>query len=86
MPRFNGSVNLRQRTSLGPLHMAEAIADILITMIESLPEAPTRKRVALRNHLAALMRAYPELEARSQLEAERQLAEEDGVSPSYDDP
>ena len=30
------------------------------------------------HHLSALMRAYPELEASSQLDAERMLAEEDG--------
>lgn len=84
MPRFIGTVRSEKRTSLGPLHMAEALADALVCMIENLPEAPTQQRVALRNHLAALMRAYPELEARNQLEAERVLAEEDGVSPTYD--
>jgi len=40
---------------------------MLITMIEDLPEVPTPRRVALRNHLAALLRAYPELENATEL-------------------
>jgi len=46
-------------------------------MIEDLPQVPTPKRVALRNHLAALLRAYPELENATEL---AQAVEEwDGV-------
>ena len=58
----------------------------MVTMLEALPDAPLPRRIAIRNHLAALMRAYPELEAATQLDAERQLSEEDDDAPSHDDP
>ena len=78
MPLFKGSVNPKQKTSLGLLLHAEALANLMITMLEALPDAPIERRVRIRTHLSALMRAYPELEASSQLDAERMLAEEDG--------
>lgn len=86
MPLFKGPINPKQKTSLGLLLHAEALANLMVTMLEALPDAPLPRRIAIRNHLAALMRAYPELEAATQLDAERQLAEEDDDAPSHDDP
>lgn len=78
MPLFKGSVNPKRQASLGLALHAEALANALVVVLEALPEAPTWRRVLIRQHLAALMRAYPELEAASQLDAERFLSEEDG--------
>jgi len=50
MPIFRGS------TSRGA-HV-RALAEALQVLIEDLPDVPTEKRVALRNHLASLKRAY----------------------------
>jgi len=69
MPIFRGS------TSRGA-HV-RALALMLITMIEDLPALPTPRRVALRNTLAALLRAYPELE--NATEVAQLLEEEDGI-------
>jgi len=69
VPIFRGS------TSRGT-HV-RAIAYALITMIEDLPELPTPRRVALRNHLAALLRAYPELENATELA--QAVEEMDGI-------
>jgi len=50
-------------------------------MIEDLPEVPTARRVALRNHLAALLRAYPELENATELA--QAVEEMDGNPQDY---
>lgn len=86
MPLFKGPINPKQKTSLGLLLHAEALANLMVTMLEALPDAPTPRRVQIRTHLAALMRAYPELEAASQLDAERMLGEEDGANATPDGP
>jgi len=39
-----------------------ALAELLVSFLEALPDAPTHRRVALRDHLMALIRAYPELQ------------------------
>lgn len=77
MPLFKGSVNSARKTSLGLALHGEALANALVTILEALPDAPIHRRVLIRQHLAALMRAYPELEAASQLDAERFLQEEE---------
>lgn len=51
--RFNSS-----RTSRGAHALVRAVHAALVTMIEHVPDVPSYKRVALRNHLAALNRAY----------------------------
>jgi len=48
------------RTSRGA-HV-RALAQALADLIDFLPEYPSHRRVALRDHLAALQRAYPELQ------------------------
>jgi len=53
-------------------------------LLEALPEGPSFRRVALRDHLAALLRAYPELE--NAVELAQALAEEDGDEVSDQDP
>lgn len=42
------------------------------------PEAPSWRRVALRDHLAALVRAYPGELGLNEVELAQALAEEDG--------
>ncbi len=84
MPRINGSVKVRERASWGSLEYAQALADVLCTLIECMPDAPTFRRVHLRTHLAMLKRAYPEVAARSDLDTEQFLAEEDGYGVSED--
>lgn len=78
MPLFKGSVNSGRKTSLGLALHGEALANALVALLEGLPDLPDHRRVALRQHLFALMKAYPELEARSALELEHVLNEEDG--------
>jgi len=54
-----------------------ALAEALMCLIDFMPEVPSARRVALRNTLAALRRAYPEL--REDTGLSQWLAEEDGV-------
>jgi len=56
---------IRGSTSRGA-HV-RALVDAIMYMLEALPEGPSHRRVALRNHLAALLRAYPELESATDL-------------------
>jgi len=86
MPLFKGSVNPRQKTSLGLLLHAEALANALVFLLESLPDAPDFRRVALRDHLFALIKAYPELQSATQLDVERMFGEEDSDEETTDDP
>jgi len=72
---------IRGETSRG-LHV-RATAELLLSFLEALPDAPTYRRVALRNCLAALLRAYPELEGATDLA--QAIQEMDGV-PQTDDP
>jgi len=66
---------IRGETSRG-LHV-RALAELLLGFLEALPDAPTFRRVALRNHLSALLRAYPELEGATDLA--QAVAEMDGL-------
>jgi len=87
MPRFEGrNLAPKRQTSLGLALHAEALANALVAMLEALPDLPSHRRVAIRTHLGLLMQAYPELEARSQLDAEQFLAEEDGDAVQDQDP
>ena len=86
MPLFKGSVNPRQKTSLGLLLHAEAICNALVILLESLPDVPDFRRVALRDHIFALIKAYPELQAATQLDVERLFGEEDSDEETTDDP
>jgi len=75
VPIFKGS------TSRGA-HVA-ALAAALQDLIDFLPDAPSERRVRLRTHLAALKRAYPELNGDVALM--QHLEEEDGI-PQDDSP
>jgi len=79
MPRYTGSVKSRseQSTSLGA-HV-RALAYVLATMIADEADGlPSERRVRLRDHFAALIRAYPEYLALNQSDLEQALAEMDG--------
>lgn len=78
MPLFKGTVKSRPgRTSLGPALHAEKLANALVAHLEALPpDAPSFRRVALRDTLFVLIKAYPELHAATQLDMERILADE----------
>ena len=47
---------------------------------------PDFRRVALRDHIFALIKAYPELQAATQLDVERLFGEEDSDEETTDDP
>jgi len=75
MPRFTGPI-VRRDTSLG-VHV-RALAELLATSIADERDGlPSERRVRLRNHLAALTRAYPECFA-TDSDIAQGLAEEDG--------
>lgn len=65
----------RGNTSRG-VHI-RALAELLANAIADC-EGPSPKRVALRDHLAALTRAYPKELAFSEVDLMQALAEEDG--------
>jgi len=68
MPIFRGG------TSRGA-HV-RALHSALLDLIDFLPDLPSERRVRLRVHLAALVRAYPEL--RDDVAVMQHNAEEDG--------
>lgn len=72
---------IRGSTSRGA-HV-RALVDTMLYLLEALPEGPSYRRVALRNHMAALLRAYPELEGATDLA--QAIAELDDEAVS-DDP
>jgi len=79
MPRFTGPLKSKSvvGTSLGP-HV-RALAEVLITMVADEADGlPSERRVRLRGHLAALIRAYPEFLALNEADLAQALAEEDG--------
>jgi len=77
MPRFTGPI-VRRDTSLG-VHV-RALAEVLITMVADEAEGlPSERRVRLRGHLSALLRAYPEYLAVNESELAQALAEMDGI-------
>jgi len=67
---------IRGSTSRGAHVRALALA--LATIIDFLPDTPSPRRVALRNCLAALKRAYPELDGEVDL---AHLVEDDDGLP-----
>jgi len=60
-----------------------ALALALATIIDFMDEVPSPRRVALRNTLAALRRAYPELD--NEVDLAQYLEEQDGI-PQEDGP
>jgi len=76
MPRFTGPI-VRRDTSLG-VHV-RALAEVLITMVADEADGlPSERRVRLRGHLSALVRAYPEFLALNESDLAQALAEADG--------
>jgi len=67
---------IRTGTSRGA-HI-RALYSALLQLEELLPPEPNPKRVRLRNHRAALVRAYPQVLSVSEVEVLQHLAEEDG--------
>lgn len=67
---------IRTGTSRGA-HI-RALYSALLQLEELLPHGPNTKRVALRNHRAALVRAYPHDLGRNEVAELQHLAEEDG--------
>jgi len=76
MPRLTGPI-VRRDTSLG-VHV-RALAEVLITLVADEADGlPSARRVALRGHLSALVRAYPEFLALNEAELAQAIAEADG--------
>jgi len=76
MPLLKGQI-VRRDTSLG-VHV-RALAELLMTMVADEAEGlPSERRVRLRGHLSALLRAYPEFLAVNESELAQALAEVDG--------
>lgn len=73
---------IRGETSRG-LHV-RALLEAMLFMLEQLPDAPSYRRVALRNHMAALLRAYPELQGATDLA--QAIAEMDNEPVQDQDP
>jgi len=67
---------IRTGTSRGA-HI-RALFAALLELEELLPHGPNPRRVSLRNHRAALIRAYPQVLSVSEVEVLQHLAEEDG--------
>jgi len=67
---------IRTGTSRGA-HI-RALYSALSELEQLLPEYPSHRRVALRDHRAALQRAYPQLLLPNETELAQALAEEDG--------
>jgi len=58
-----------------------ALAECLTALIDFLPDVPSEQRVRLRNHLAALRRAYvAEFPTETDLAQALSEADEDGLS------
>jgi len=76
MPLLKGPI-VRRDTSLG-VHV-RALAEVLITMVADEADGlPSERRVRLRGHLSALVRAYPEYLALNESDLAQALAEADG--------
>jgi len=67
---------IRTGTSRGA-HI-RALYSALLQIEDLLPPEPNEKRVRLRNHRAALVRAYPQILGREDVAEMQHLAEEDG--------
>ena len=78
--RYSGNAPVKTvGTSLGA-HV-RALAEVLMTLVADESEGlPSERRVRLRGHLAALVRAYPEYLALSETDLAQAIAEEDGLS------
>jgi len=75
MPLLKGQI-VRRDTSLG-VHVRGLAELLAISIADERDGLPSERRVRLRNHLAALMRAYPECFA-TDSDVAQFLAEEDG--------
>jgi len=81
MPRFTGP-SKRVSTSLGA-HV-RALAEVLITLVADESDGlPSERRVRLRGHLSALLRAYPEYLALNESDLAQAMAEADGDAQEY---
>lgn len=67
---------IRSGTSRGA-HI-RALFEALLCIEEGLPDCPSHRRVALRVHRAALVRAYPQILRVNESDLAQHLAEEDG--------
>lgn len=67
---------IRTGTSRGA-HI-RALYSALLELEELVPPEPSPKRVRLRNHRAALARAYPKLLQLNEVDLAQHLSEEDG--------
>jgi len=79
MTRYTGPIKSRseQRTSLGA-HV-RALAEVLVTLIaDDADGLPSDRRVRLRGHMSALIRAYPEYLALNESDLAQAIAEADG--------
>jgi len=77
MPRFTGPI-VRRDTSLG-VHV-RALAELLRSSIADERDGlPSERRVRLRTHLAALVRAYPQELQLNEVDLMHDLEEADGV-------
>lgn len=59
-----------------------ALFSALCAIEELLPDGPCPRRIAIRDHKAALQRAHPELKI-NEVELAQELAEEDGHGQDY---
>lgn len=59
-----------------------ALYETIVLLIDALPDVPDHRRVALRDHLQALLKAHPELN--DDIAVAQALAEEDGDAVSED--
>lgn len=71
---------IRTGTSRGA-HI-RALYSALLELEELLPPEPSHRRVAIRDHRAALLRAYPHCLRVSEVDVAQALAEEDGDAVS----
>lgn len=69
------------RTGSARTSHIRALFDALVRLEELLPAEPSWKRVSLRDHRAALVRAYPQLKL-SEVDVAQYCAEEDGDAVS----
>jgi len=79
MPRYSGSVKVRSPMGASLGTHVRALAEVLMTMVADEAEGlPSERRVRLRGHLSALVRAYPEFLALNESELAQAMAEADG--------
>lgn len=65
------------RTGTSKMAHIRALHRALLELIELVPAEPSWRRVSLRDHVAALVRAYPQLKL-GDIDVAQMCAEEDG--------